>query len=235
MRMPRASIFGLMIFISVIALNTFAVRTLFQANPRVCLGLILSGLTLQWAVFRLVRGVEFRRAFWWGFAVADVLAMACFLWGMRLPTQVISVVSPGRPPRMVNVSTVSALWLNYGSFVGRYLEPWVTRLLPDFGPNSALGLILGAIVWALPQLAAALAGGVAVVALRRGFGSRSNGMAIGPDSLTRRDSRKGEAPAEPGPDGSAGASHSPNPDTGADRGMTLANRPAPLLSALRPL
>jgi len=150
----------MMAVVAIVALNAAVARALFAYDPETLIGITLTGLALQGAVLRLVGRRHSNRAFWISFAVLGSLAMASFVWGRILPTELIAVAYPGKPPRLVNVSRVSALWLGYGRYVGECIEPWLVKVPIATGPDGIVAVVVRAVVWSLPQLLVALVGGL---------------------------------------------------------------------------
>ncbi len=173
MHLPRISISRLMAIVAVVAINVAVGRAVFEHDPEILIGVALLGLAIQGAIvaaFRAKRG----RAFWVGFAVLGAAAIGSFAWGMTLPEELIAVAVPGQPSRLVNVGTMSVLWLDYGSFVADRLEPVLLGLGmdPNIDPNGPTAVAIRGLVWALPQLAAALAGGAGAWGIMRIAGTR---------------------------------------------------------------
>jgi multisubunit Na+/H+ antiporter MnhG subunit len=152
--MPRFSIARLMVVVGVIALNIAAVRALFSYGLEMFAGAALSGIVLQIGLFRFKRNRDGRRAFWAGFVVCGLMAMIVFISAMRFP-DILRRTKTGTIIRTPGSSLYLICNDGYANFVTDQI---------GFISNSILGdafyLGIRAIVWFLPQLLAAVAGGL---------------------------------------------------------------------------
>jgi hypothetical protein len=179
MKAPHFTIRALMFAVAVVAVNAAVARALWTFDPEALVGTALPIVALQGALFCIIRRPRSNRAFWIGFAALGALALVFFLWGRVLPEQLIAESSPGQPLRLINVSPVSAWWLEYGTQAGSWLEPWLGGLPILADPNGLATVAIRALVWSAPQLLVALAGGLIglgfskIARVRIGFPSRS--------------------------------------------------------------
>jgi hypothetical protein len=108
-------------------------------------GLPPTGVACQIGLLCAVLSRGLSRAFWTGFVVFGCAMMATFAWGLWFPFQ---------------QSAVNDAWTSYGELADGVIEarPIEPLLRTDADVDVAM-----AVAWALPQLAAALAGGVFVL------------------------------------------------------------------------
>lgn len=167
----QVSIAGMMAVVLIAAVNVAVARALLGYNAEILIGIALSGLTLQAAIFRLTRRGS-NRVFWAGFVSFGMLAAASFIWGMILPRGLVAVASPGQAPRLINVSWASAWWLGYARSVGEILEPWLGHVSLLVDPDGIASVVIRSLVWSAPQLLAALVGGLCALVTTRAGGTR---------------------------------------------------------------
>ena len=179
----QVSIAGVMVVVLIVALNAAVARALFAYNAEILIGIALTGLTLQGAVFRLARRRS-NRVFWVSFAAFGSLAMASFIWGMTLPRELVAVAYPGQSPRLVNVSQVSALWLGYGRSAAVVLEPWLGHSQRFADPQGVAAVLVRSLVWSTPQLLVALVGGFCALAVAKVGGARFGVLGQSPRGAT---------------------------------------------------
>ena len=163
----QVSIAGVMTIVVVVALNAAIALALFAYDEETLIGIALPGLALQWAIFSLVRRRQSNRAFWISFAVFGSMAMTSFVWGRILPNELIALAYPGQPPRLVYVTRVTAFWMDYGSYAGHLLEPWLGSFQFLADPKGFAAVVIRALVFSLPQLLVALAGGLCALVISR--------------------------------------------------------------------
>ena len=183
MKPPRMSIGTLLALIVVVALDLSIGRVLVERDDRYLVGLTLSGLVIQWglvlAIFR--RGSS--RSFWIGFVLAATLAAASFVFYVERPE---------------SDSLPAIAWYEYARFIHMHItQVWQDSFTIQWEPDPpALVLarfVLILILFFLPQLFAALAGGcmllfvsrvrssVVGVDRRRGSSGKGHPMSLGSD------------------------------------------------------
>jgi hypothetical protein len=139
MKRPRITLAGLMIVIAVVAVDLAAFilddRSLGGDWVR---GLPPTALACQIGLLCAVLSRGLSRAFWTGFVVFGCAMMATFAWGLCFPLQ---------------ESAVNDAWRSYGEFASDVY--WGS---PYEEEDVAM-----AVIWTLPQLAAACVGGVFVL------------------------------------------------------------------------
>lgn len=176
MKRPRITLARLMIVVAVVAVDLAALvldgRYLGGDWVR---GLPPTALACQIGLFCAVLSRGLSRAFWTGFVAFGCAMMATFAWGLCFPLQ---------------ESAVNDAWLSYGEFASGVI--WAS---PYEEEDVAM-----AVIWTLPQLAAACVGGVfvllATLVMRRFCGMRALESAPVPRDLASRRS-KGAEPATP--------------------------------------
>jgi hypothetical protein len=151
----------------VVALNGAIARALFAYDEEILIGIALPGLALQWAIFSLLRRRLSNRAFWISFSAFGSMAMTSFVWGRFLQSELIALAYPGQPPRLVYVTRVTAFWMDYGSYAGHLLEPWLGSFQFFADPQGFAAVVIQALVWSLPQLLVALVGGLCALVIGR--------------------------------------------------------------------
>jgi hypothetical protein len=78
----RSSIGRLMVVVGIIALNLWAGSVLFSIEPWILAGAAPAGLTLEFALYRLICSRGCARAFWAGVLAAGSLAAGSLVWGI---------------------------------------------------------------------------------------------------------------------------------------------------------
>jgi len=153
----RITLARLMVVVGVIALETAGFRALYQRTEELALGLALTGLASQIGLFCAVRGSGRSRAFWSGFAVIGAVMMATFAWGISVPG-----------------SGMYHIWSSYTGYADDALSslfPYEPRWLPqDVAPS---------VIWSLPQLLAAMIGGLLAAFVMRQRVRAAGGRRIG--------------------------------------------------------
>jgi hypothetical protein len=166
MKHPRFSIGRLMSVVGIVALNLWAGRVLFSIEPWMLPGAAPAGLTLEFAVYRLIRSRGRARAFWAGFLAAGLLAVGSLIWGIWFHESVnagIDVITGERvtltTPGLASGDRAWGVWAAYLEFVVSGLErlPLTRGILTRDG---ALQVIAGTVIVLLPQLLLAVAGGL---------------------------------------------------------------------------
>ena len=163
MRIARFSVSSLMAVVGIVALNLTAARRLAAYDDLLMVGVMPTALVLQVALFRLIRTQGRRRAFWAGFLTAGLLAVLSFVWANRLSSSVgiakdavtgktKIVVIPGS----FGGDQMGAIWFGYFHVVARCLPH-----LPHYQ-------LVAAVVILMPQMLAALAGGLLAGRVKRG-------------------------------------------------------------------
>jgi hypothetical protein len=139
MKRPRITLAGLLIVIAVVAVDlaAFILDARYLGGDWVR-GLPPTALSCQIGLLCAVLSRGLSRAFWTGFVVFGCAMMATFAWGLCFPLQ---------------ESAVNDAWLSYGEFASGVI--WAS---PYEEEDVAM-----AVIWTLPQLAAACAGGVFVL------------------------------------------------------------------------
>ena len=160
--MLRFSIARMMAIVGVIALNIATARILFAYEPELLIGVGLGVLVLQVGLFRLVRGRGTNRAFWVGFIVCGLITMTTLVWAMLFP-EVVGLSSTGVLERVPG-STMWTIWYGYARFVSEpILVPMITYSGIDPDVSNLGGILIAgarAVIWFLPQLLIAVAGGL---------------------------------------------------------------------------
>jgi hypothetical protein len=141
---PPLTLARLMAVVGVIAVDIAAARALYLRDVELALGLALMGLASQFALLRAIRRRGRARAFWAGFVTTGFAAMAMFTWGVSFQD-----------------SVVFGWGLSYTRFADGVLAlmPSAPRLYGGGGNDLAVG-IAAAFVWFIPQLLAAMVGGL---------------------------------------------------------------------------
>ena len=154
MKRARITIARLMIVVAVIAVDlaAFIAAARYLGGDWVR-GLPPTALACQIGLLCAILSRGLSRAFWTGFVVFGCAMMATFAWGLCFPLQ---------------ESAVNDAWESYGEFASNVLY-W-----GNFYEEEDVAM---AVIWTLPQLAAACVGGVFVLlvtlVMRRFFGVRA--------------------------------------------------------------
>ena len=166
--MPRSSIARLMAMVAVVAANAAAARILFALNVEILIGVALPAVAMEFAVYCLVSRRRPGRGFWLGFILLGALTMATFVWN-QLDPEVLALTRSGQLIRQEG-SLFYHVWSGYAGILGDFLVPPLEEL-GIFGngwnPYGVSAVGIRAIVWSLPQLVIALAGGVFIWAMAR--------------------------------------------------------------------
>jgi hypothetical protein len=162
----RLSIFKMMAAVGLIAVNLAAIRAAYLTNELLLIGIAPAAIALQFGLFVLLRSRGSVRAFWAGFLAFGSVAMLFFFLAMSHPRTVgIGRTSNGT---FVRVETPgSPLWNvleGYTSFVSNSIMhlPFVTGILESLetsGEMPAVGEVIPAVIYLIPQLLIALTGG----------------------------------------------------------------------------
>ena len=88
MKYPRFSIGRLMSVVGVVALNLWVGRILFSIEPWILAGAAPIGLTMEFAVYRLICSRGRARAFWAGFLATGLLTARSLVWGIYVPPRI---------------------------------------------------------------------------------------------------------------------------------------------------
>lgn len=171
MKPPRLTLVGSMGLVVLLAANLAAARVLYAHNSEMLVGVAFGAIILQYALFRLIRN-DRRRAFWAGFLAGGLVAIAGFAWAMTFPEVMGISLDPGGSMTVHTTpgSPLYAIWQGYASLVGdRIVMPAFAAL--DIHPNpettsgGVLMATLRAVIWGLPQITAAAAGGLLGLAI----------------------------------------------------------------------
>lgn len=166
MRSGRHSIAGAMALVAVIAVNIGAGRALHAADSELLLAIAPCALVSQAALYLLWVGLgrPRRRAFWIGFAAADLAAMATLIWAMTGP-DFISISAAGRLPRSPGVRVYFA-WYQYMQFTYSHVVlPLLLLAGVDLSTSPSILRWSRIAIWTLPQLLIALGGGLLAVVI----------------------------------------------------------------------
>jgi hypothetical protein len=141
---PPLTLARLMAVVGVVAVNTAAARALYFRDEELALGLALMGLASQFALLRAIRRRGLARAFWSGFVTTGLAAMAMFAWGISFQDSVLF-----------------GWLLSYTRYADGVLAliPSAPRLYGGGGNDLAIE-VAAAFVWFIPQLLAAMVGGL---------------------------------------------------------------------------
>jgi hypothetical protein len=164
MKRPKVSIRTLMIIVGIASVNLAVGRTLYTHELDVLVGVFLSGLTLQFGVYRLIRGRGRSRAFWAGFVAAGLLATLSYAWATGYPR--VSAVFVDRNTRRLTTylspgASFSDVWEGYSSLAIDGLEslPFGADIAKrSLGDPVAIGA--DALIPFAPQVVIAVAGGL---------------------------------------------------------------------------
>jgi hypothetical protein len=159
-----------MAVVGIVALNLAASRGLAAYDGMLVVGVMPIALVLQFALFRLIRTQGRRRAFWAGFLTAGFLMMLSFVCANRLSGSVGVAKDPvtGKSRRVVVPGSFGGdqMYATWQGYVGL-----VVSCLP-YAPQNRL---VAAAILLMPQVLAALAGGLLAWLVSRGAESlRSN-------------------------------------------------------------
>lgn len=163
MRVTRFSVSRLMVLVGIIALNLAAARGLAASSEDLMVGVIPTVLVLQVALFCLIRTRGRRRAFWVGFLMAGLLAVLSlvganqFSGSLALATDAVT----GGTRIVVydayfGCKQMDAIWTAYVDTVVQWF------------PNLPVYPLVDAVVLLIPQMLAALIGGLLAWLTKRG-------------------------------------------------------------------
>ncbi len=165
MRSRPLSIAGWMGFVALAAFDIALGRFVAAANIQLFLGAVVPFVILQGAVYRWCFRQGRARAFWLGFMVCGSLITASFVWAMLFPevngiTRAGAIVkTPGSP--------MYSIWMRYGSLGDRIAPLFVDLETDDPEPFKGPIAVSTVLLWTLPQLLIALAGGLLAWGLSR--------------------------------------------------------------------
>ncbi len=157
MRSPRFTIAGLMLVVAGLACNAAIARLLYAWNPEILIGIAMPLLAFELAVLGLYGGRRPGRAFWAGFLLGGALAMITFIWDKMVPV-VYGITSSGTLISTTG-SPFHSFWSSYGRLVTDHLQG-VLQGRVGADPYDSDVVVLRALIWSLPQAAAALLGGL---------------------------------------------------------------------------
>jgi hypothetical protein len=168
MKLPRFSIAETMAIVGIVALNLAATRAVPDDYHELLTGVAPMAVLLQFVIFSRIHSPGRVRALGAGFLVFGTIAMTSFIGAVYCcPKESVDIdsrtgkaivkTSPGSP--------IWALWRSYGGFVLNTIEtlPNSDFILGDGGDshgNDGIPLGTKAIVFFLPQISVALAGGL---------------------------------------------------------------------------
>jgi hypothetical protein len=160
---PRISIAMLMAFVVLAALNFTVARLLFDFEPEILAAIALSGLTLQLALFQVIRRRHALQAFWAGFIAGLTLMAGLCAWGMFHDRKITSRFDPSLGKRVViSPSPGAPMWPGWPSYRRFAYQTIVSfpggRDLMDRYDLTALSVF--AVVMFPPQLLVALVTGL---------------------------------------------------------------------------
>jgi hypothetical protein len=166
MKLPQLSLARMMVFIGIVAANIAAIRGVILAHEEETLfGILLAAITLQVALFRLVRARGPARAFWVGYIAVCLLTMMNFVRAMMHPEVV--VLTPARTLVRIPGSAPHAVWHGYFDYLSGFLVkslPFLSRaLVGGYDGTLSNDLLIAGLrcaIWFLPQLFFALLGGL---------------------------------------------------------------------------
>jgi hypothetical protein len=153
------SLIALMAAVGVMALDFAIGRMAFIDYRHLTIGLSLIALVLQFGTFAMIFGPVRVRAFWAGFVTAGALAATSFIIFRQWPE-----------------SSIAIAWSLYANFVEFCIKhlPFLCHVIHgDWNDPLFAGVI--AVFAFLPQLGAALVGGVSASLLTKVAGSCSSG------------------------------------------------------------
>ncbi len=144
MKKPTFTLARIMVVVGITAVNIAAARALYREDIELALGLALMALVSQFALICAIKRLGLARAFWSGFVIASIAAMAVFAWGFS-----------------VQDSALFGWLLSYTQFADGVLAliPYAPRLYISGGSNLPV-MMTAAFVWFIPQLMAAVVGGL---------------------------------------------------------------------------
>lgn len=171
MKPPRFSVAKLMAVVSLVAVNLAAARALISYDLFLLTGIALPLLTLQVGLHRVICRRGRVRPFWAGFIACGLGAIMSFYWALAFPNGVGRYVDPGTG-RVVELippgSLAWTLWSYYDEFVKSCIERLPDALQIDLDGVDVVSEVMSSLIWSLPQLLLALAGGLLVaLAVRR--------------------------------------------------------------------
>jgi hypothetical protein len=169
MTLPRFTIAQLLGFVAVVALNAALGRGLFAWNPELLIGIAIPLLVFELAGCCLLGGRRTRRPFWSGFLLFGLVVSASFVLNVLVPV-VYALTSSGTLIK-TSGTPVAVLWYQYGIVASNLLRPvFEGRVSAD--PYAPDVVLIRALVWAVPQLVAALIGGCVAWLMARMVGNR---------------------------------------------------------------
>ena len=147
MNRPRLSMAKLMAIVAIIALNIAALRALFFSRMELALGIMPIGIVLQVGLLKAIRNQGRSRFFWTGFSILGTAAAASFIWAA-----------------FFDKSWLGIGWISYTLSANAFLRSYAPGLgLSMYSPNKWIIIVTVAIICFVPQLAAALIGGLSGV------------------------------------------------------------------------
>jgi hypothetical protein len=156
-----------MALVVLIAVNLALGRALFEYDCYILAGIAPSALALQLALYRLVRGRRLSRAFWSGFIAAMLVVATLFLWGMYQRRLTSRRFDPVLGKTIVRWRPGTPMWPGWPSY-RNYAYQFIMRL-----PHGAdilyredwRSLLVIAVMFFLPQLVVATAGGLMAIVI----------------------------------------------------------------------
>jgi hypothetical protein len=155
MRIIRLSIRTLMAIVAVVAIELAVGRAVLEYEPDLFVEIVLNALTVQLAVFLLIRSRNCKRAFWIAFAASSVVAAISCCYALSVGSD----------------SLVGLVWFEY---LGRAqectgVEVFVSGFKIPLRPPTAYEVFVHAaqmaLIFYLPQLAIALFAGLVTLFL----------------------------------------------------------------------
>jgi hypothetical protein len=170
-KLPRLTILALMALVAVVAANLTVGRAIFASHRDLLPGCALSGMVLEVALCRFLRGHGRARVFWAGFVAAGALAAASLL---------------------VTNSRYWTYWYLYFTMASDWLTclPEISYLVRT--DRRAFSVVFALIVF-LPQVGLASTGGLLALFVSRGFAGRWSAVefAGAPGRIDERDEPSG--------------------------------------------
>jgi hypothetical protein len=168
MKLPRFSIAQTMTIVGVVGLNLAATCAVPDDYHELLTGVAPMAVLLQFVIFSLIHSRGRARAFGAGFLVFGTIAMTSFIGAVYCcPEDSVGIDSRTGKARVKTSpgSPIWVLWRSYGGFVLKTIEtlPNSDFILGDGGDshgNDGIPLGTKAIVFFLPQISVAVAGGL---------------------------------------------------------------------------
>jgi hypothetical protein len=168
MKVPRPSIAEIMTVVGIVALNLAAARAFSDDYHELLCGVAPMAVTLQIGLLSLIRSRGRLRAFETGYAAFGSLAMASFVGAVFFCPSDSVTIDPKTGQAVVRTlpgAPIWVLWNRYGRLVFKTLEslPNCDFIVGDGGDshgNDGVPLGTKALIFSLPQMVFAVAGGL---------------------------------------------------------------------------